>query len=365
MRADQAGDDMRVSLLSPDAGAWREALRTLAHDVYHLPEYASLAASHDGGEPVALLAEEQGRALLVPLLLRTIAEAPAVLGREAHDATSPYGFPGPITGPGTEGAGEFVARAMPRAIELLRSRGIVSVFVRLHPLIPFPTGPLADAGVLVHHGSTVAIDLGATPDELLVQIQKAHRRCIRMVQRLDHRMILVDTPAGIDDFLDIYRENMERVHASEYYFFPRAYFERMFARLGSRVHLAFLELEGERVCVDLLTEVGGIIECHLGATRTAHLPISPSIALAHYECLWAKERGNRLLHLGGGVGGREDSLFAFKAKFSKLRFPFSTWRLIVEPRSYDALVEQWARQTGLEHEPQIDFFPAYRKPVAG
>ncbi len=46
-----------------------------------------------------------------------------------------------------------------------------------------------------------------------------------------------------------------------------------------------------------------------------------------------KGRGNRWLHLGGGVGGDNDPLFAFKAGFSDTRFKNQTMRLILdEPR---------------------------------
>lgn len=355
---------MRVALLSPQSVEWRAALQRIDHDVYHLPEYAILAASHDGGEPVAFLAEESEEALLLPLLLREVPSATDVLGRRALDATSPYGYPGPIVSQSGSGKRDFIVRAVAQLTETLRARGVLSAFVRLHPLLPFPTELLSDVGEVVRHGQTIAIDLHASPDELQSQIKKTHRRFIRMIERSDHRMIITESATHIDDFLTMYRENMDRVHASPYYYFSREYFERMFSSLTSRVHLAFLEVEHQLVCVDLLTEVGGIIECHVGATRAAHLRTSPSIALTYYECLWAKERGNRLLHLGGGVGGKDDSLFAFKAGFTKLRFPFSTWRLVIDQPSYDTLVLARGPQAGTAADPANGFFPAYREPLA-
>lgn len=354
---------MRVTLLSADDSRWSAALERLPHDVYHLPGYVALSASHDGGTPVAILAEDGDSVMLLPLLMREVPRAASVLGRSAYDATSPYGFPGPLAASHTPPTQAFAAHAVPQVIDFLRDQGMVSLFVRLHPLIPFPADPLCREGSLVGHGHTVAVDLGATGEELLAQIHKSHRRCIRMVERLDHRMVVISEPEGIGAFLEIYQETMDRVHASSYYYFPRTYFENMFDTLRDRVHLAFLEVEGEFVCTDLLTEVGGIVECHLGATRTARLAISPSIILAYYECLWAKARDNRFLHLGGGVGGEADSLFAFKAKFSSLRFPFSTWRVIVDQDSYSALVAARTGERYLNADHSAGFFPAYRRPA--
>ena len=50
-----------------------------------------------------------------------------------------------------------------------------------------------------------------------------------------------------------------------------------------------------------------------------------------------KARGNRVMHLGGGLGGAHDSLFDFKAGFSKDRQPFRTWRVVVDPVRYAEL----------------------------
>ena len=69
--------------------------------------------------------------------------------------------------------------------------------------------------------------------------------------------------------------------------------------------------------------------------------------------------GREILHLGGGLGGREDSLMLFKAGFSDRRHPFRTWRWIVLPEAYARLAAaRAARRAG--PAPSPDFFPAYR-----
>jgi hypothetical protein len=77
---------------------------------------------------------------------------------------------------------------------------------------------------------------------------------------------------------------------------------------------------------------------------------------------WAKSRGNRVFHLGGGVGGSEDSLFRFKAGFSQQRHPFHTWRMVADETVYRRLVKRWESRHGAEADGLDGFFPAYRKP---
>src|SRR5919197_1209331 len=90
------GAHMRVDLLTPDNPRWPAILRAVPHDVYHFPGYVSAAARHEGGEPYAFVAEDDGCRLLIPLLVRPI--DPLIAGQRAplYDATSPYGYPGPL-----------------------------------------------------------------------------------------------------------------------------------------------------------------------------------------------------------------------------------------------------------------------------
>jgi hypothetical protein len=85
---------------------------------------------------------------------------------------------------------------------------------------------------------------------------------------------------------------------------------------------------------------------------------------------WAARRGNRLFHLGGGRGGQCDSLFDFKAAFSKQTYDFYTWKGIIEPSVYEDLCsshdlrfsprETSSRETDGAAE-LSGFFSAYRE----
>src|SRR5439155_151646 len=77
---------------------------------------------------------------------------------------------------------------------------------------------------------------------------------------------------------------------------------------------------------------------------------------------WANQNGAHTFHLGGGVGAKSDSLFHFKARFSRQRHKFATWRWIVEPEAYRELSVRkhvWNSERGLKAI-SPSFFPAYR-----
>jgi hypothetical protein len=331
---------MHISLLAPGDPSWDAMLATTPHDFYHLPSYVALCARQDGAEARALSVDDGSRRLLLPLLLR-----------DGLDATSPYGYPGPL------GDSAFTSDALRAGMDHLRSSGIVSVFVRLHPILD--PEPPTGVGTLVGHGDTVAIDLTATTEALWSDTRSDHRSQINRALRAGHRAWMDEEWRHYDAFKRIYRATMERVGASDFYHFDDAYFDALRASLGASLHLAVVEIDGAIAAAGLFVETDGLVEFHLSGTEEAFLKDRPTKLMLHSVRSWAKDRGDRVLHLGGGVGGAHDSLFDFKAGFSKGRHPFHTLRLVCDPERYAELVR--ANDPDADPTDLTGFFPAYRR----
>jgi hypothetical protein len=346
---------MNVELLAPSSPRWAAVLDEVEHDFYHLPAYAELSAKVDGGEARALLVADGDRAMLLPFLARPIPGA-----GDAWDALTPYGYPGPlVTGGGDAGARDvFASRALEAASEVLRARGCVSLFARLHPLIG--ATPRPENGLLVQHGTTVHVDLRKTADELWAETMSGHRNEINRAIKAGHRAYFDESFRHVDRFVEIYHATMSRVGAAAHYFFDRDYVIGLREALGGRLSLAVVEIDGQIAGAGLFAMTGGIVQYHLSGTDEAFLKARPTKLMLHFVRSWAKERGARWLHLGGGVGGGEDSLFKFKAGFSKLRSPFFTLRLVVDPAAYRALSR--AKHPGADDTDLSGFFPLYRRP---
>jgi hypothetical protein len=68
------------------------------------------------------------------------------------------------------------------------------------------------------------------------------------------------------------------------------------------------------------------------------------------------------MHMGGGLGGREDALFQFKRKFSPQTHSFRTGSWILDAPMYGALEEQNRSRLaarGIELG-EVSYFPSYR-----
>ena len=339
--------NLEGTLLQVDAPEWDAVLRATRHDFYHLPAYVALCAAQEPGEPRALMVTDGARTMLLPLVVRSIAGGGA-------DATSPYGYPGPI-GPGTDDPG-FLRLALVCGMNVLHEAGVVSAFVRLHPLLN--REPPHGIGTLVPHGETVSIDLTHPAEQLWAQMRLNHRRDITRALRLGY-VARIDTEwRHFERFKNLYRATMARRSAIPFYFFQDAYFDGLRDALGDTLHLCVVEKEGVIPAAGLFVETDGIVQYHLSGTDAAFHAIQPTKLMLDFVRDWAQGRGNEIMHLGGGVGGEHDSLLQFKVGFSPLRNTFSTLRVVVDERDYGRLVA--ARDSRLDPSSRTGFFPLYR-----
>jgi hypothetical protein len=359
---------MQVDILEPDDPRWKAMLRTTPHDFYALPGYVALSARFDGGQPVGVLAVDGDDQLLLPLIMREVPRA--LTGRIQRDAASPYGYPGIVLSagdPASPAGKAFLDTAMVAVIAALRAHGVVSLFVRLHPLLPVDSATLARHGVVVDHGHTVSVDLLQDEADLFRDLQRNHAKNLRRLDRLGFTCELDEEcgPETIAAFVEVYTETMDRLDAAASYYFDAAYVRDLVAALEGRVAIALVRPDDDQevAAVGLFTEIGGIVQDHIGGTRDEYTRLAPSKLKIREAAKWARARGNRVLHLGGGLGGAEDKLFAFKAAFSSERHLFQTARFVVDQPAYEALSANWAVASGRPVPDLNGYFPAYRSPT--
>jgi carbamoyl-phosphate synthase large subunit len=333
------------------------------HDFYYLPAYHALAERRGEGEARLFVYENDGYTVALPLVLRPIAALPE-LGASAgtwKDAVSVYGYAGPLAS--HEHAPEaFIAGFHEALTETLRELQVVSVFSRLHPLIE-QCWLVSGLGECRPGGQTVSLDLTQPLEDQWAHYSATVRTRVRRLQRAGAVGHVDVEKRHLPDFIDIYHETMRRVGAHNTYFFEKEYFTSLAESLGAVLQLFVVKMPNDEVIGGgLFTLRDRIVQYHLGGTRDAALSLSPMAMVVDTVRRWGTEQHARVFHLGGGVGAAADSLFQFKAGFSKRRHEFSTWRWIIAPEIYQELTaerERWNAAHGLEAI-SSEFFPAYR-----
>lgn len=352
---------MNIVTLDVNHPSWLAALKQLPHDVYHLPDYIAIDARRTKTLPEAFLLQENDKIFFAPYLLRSCADISESLGAKVYDIISPYGYPGILMSDAAANHPEFPDFALEQFRHALQARGVCSVFLRLHPILGENFAKAFQSNHLTANGQTVSIDLTLDEAQMWAKTRKGHQSTINKCTRLGFNARTVSFAKYIDKFVSIYEETMNRVKAIDSYYFNRDYFEGLL-NLGKKVHLGVVELDGEIACACLFFESCGIVQAHLGGTRSEFLKQSPFNLLLHHMRLWAKARGNQYLHIGGGVGGKQDNLYTFKSGFSKQRHEFFTLRSVVDLAKYNQLLQFRANalHKSVEELQQSQFFPAYR-----
>ena len=344
---------------------WTRAVqRATQHDFYFLPEYHALAERRGEGEARLFIYEQAGHIISLPLIIRTLPDHLGI-GRWAttwRDATSVYGYSGPLYSHDEipRASIDGFQRALAAALQELR---VVSVFSRLHPLLTAQTVLLDGLGDHQVDGVTVSINLLVTPPEQRAQYHAAVRNRINRLARSEVSCELDVEQRYLSEFVALYHETMSRVQAKRSYYFNATYFADLAKNLGPVLKLFVVRMpDGEVISGGLFTLCDGIVQYHLGGTRNTALKLSPMVLIFEAVRHWSNENGAHTFHLGGGVGGKTDSLFQFKARFSRQRHQFFTWRWIVAPEAYrefSLMRDIWNSEHGLRAI-SASFFPAYR-----
>jgi thiamine pyrophosphokinase len=343
-------ESMIVEYLTTTDPRWGALLHEVPHDVYHRPQYLQVSASHEDAEPGAFLARQGSCFCLIPVLIRQL---PASLGAPSdwRDMKSPYGYAAPLF----RGDESWIDKALAAFTKECQAHNIISAFVCMHPLLAVPPN-LARHGQVVKHGETVYIDLGLTETALWSQMRPRFRTYICKLRR-EGFQARFDEWSGYGDFVSIYGQTMARLQANQFYRFPARYFHDLRIALGQRLHFcSVVDARGDLASGALLTETEGIVQYHLSGTADRFVPEAPSKLMLHEVSLWAKREGYKVLHLGGGLGGRADSLLHFKTGFSPLRADFLAYHLICDESKYSFLCRQIRAEL-----PDTEYFPQYRR----
>ena len=332
---------------------WNAVLRSVTtHDVYHTYEYHEIT-KRKGEQPILVVYEHQNTLIALPLILKAIRDT------EYNDATSAYGYCGPITRGITS---KFNGIQFGKELsDFLNTQRVTSVFSRLNPFIPHQEEILAHSGRVSTMGKLVNIDL---TKDLDCQKRGMNSRLKTYINASRKKYIIrkANDQQEIKEFVSIYYENMLRVNANDNYFFPGSYFSKLWHSkdFNAKFLLAFNRCNGEMAGGAIFTMVNNIVQYHLSGAKKEYLKLNPIKVLIDDMRIQATKEGFSYFNLGGGVGNQNDSLFRFKSGFSKDFRTFKVWKYIVDHKTYDQLVEMKQLNCGYDKKTCQRYFPCYR-----
>lgn len=322
-------------------------------DFYFTPAYGELNAAFEGGKLETFVHETPRGSVYHMFILRTIPDE--IGGDGSFDISTPYGYGGPVLIDCEDGDRAWLAASYADAFSAFcRERRIVSEFVRFHPLLGNAEDwkPHMDVRFSRH---TVAIDL--TPDDLFAQFKRNQRRILRHQEDIEVEFDF--DMEKLDVFESVYREAMQALGASDYYFFPHGYFEALEA-CKPHCFLVHARYQGAIVSSRLVFRYGQTLHDHLAGTRPDCYKANGSTTLIGHVAAWGKREGYTRFHLGGGTTcAADDSLLSYKSEFSSgPLYDYHMGQVVHDEAAYRRLCARANEIRG--EEASGCFFPGYR-----
>jgi serine/alanine adding enzyme len=205
-------------------------------------------------------------------------------------------------------------------------------------------------------GHTVAWRLDADL-HLAAAMHKHHRRVVRKAERAGLEVCIEERPGSLDTFVALYEETMRRIDAARFYLFPPAYWEALLGSLGDRLVRVDVRRGQELHASVLLFATYPWLHYHLGGSSEEGRRLGANHLALLAAARWGQEADYEIFHLGGGVGGREDSLFEFKRRFS----PANLAEAAIGKAVHDS--ERYRMLARANPIALAGYFPAYRNPT--
>jgi hypothetical protein len=296
------------------------------------PGYVAADATRDSRlQPAYLAYESQGECWMHSVHLT---EVP---GTNVKDASSPYGYGGPLA---TTRDRAFIEAAWSAYCAWMRDQSVVVEYVRFHPVL----GNERDyGGHVVDNRQVVCVDL--TVEDLASNYAPRLRQTLKKPLRAG--LAYEEMPLGVHAraFGEFYRQAMGEIGADTFYLFSDAYFEELARSELTTLGICRRAAAGEWLAAALFLDGRGVREYHLAATSEEGRQLAASGFVLHEAALAARRLGMQSLYLGGGTDTSADNaLLFFKGAFSPQRLLYRTGWHVFDAHAYDGLKQRFAAE---------------------
>jgi hypothetical protein len=321
------------------------------------PAFVELFA-RPGDSVIGAACRMESGGVLYPVIARPFTQEPwAAPDLKGCDLTTAYAYGGPFAWNVSEAE---AARFWERFDAWAKDIGAVTSFARLSL---FPETLLPFNGTTADRGPNVIRKLDLSDEALWANYDGKVRKNVQKARREGVTVISDFKGERLDDFLKVYESTMDRHDANDYYYFPRALFEKLMAELPGRFVFMHALANGKVVSSDLALLSERNAYYWLGGSLAESFALRPNDLLKHEMFLQCRALGKRCVVLGGGYKP-DDGLIRYKRAFA----PGSDARFQVGARLYDpgmsdrlvTLRQAWEKSQGRDWTPVEGFFPTYR-----
>lgn len=232
------------------------------------------------------------------------------------DLESAYGYGGYYS---TTENQVFLHKAFNAYYQQCKDERVIAEFIRFHPYNTFPSVSNFWLDFLTLDRKTISIDLTIKKEERWSKYSSTTRNILRKAAA---NLILRETD-DIDGFMQMYQSTMEKNNASSFYYFPKEFYEKL--KSMNNVRLFSVVYEDQIINMSFVLIGKDLAHYHLSTNSGSFAKLNGNYFLLDSVCDFLKQNypGVSEFHLGGGrTSANDDTLLAFKSKFSCIQNSF-------------------------------------------
>jgi hypothetical protein len=327
------------------------------YDVYYLSGYTKAFQLHDDGEPLLVYYTSDNARGICVFMRKDISKLSIFNNLPFgtyFDLASPYGYGGFLF----EGAINKDENFNNVYSEFLKEKGIVSEFVRYHPLLQNVEN-MRNFSTITDLNKTIHIDL-SSEETVWNNIISKNKNVIRKAQKSGVVIKYGKDWALFQKFIALYNNTMKRDNAIDYYFFKENFYRSLCNDLKDNCEIFYAVLDDKIISASIILFANGKMHYHFSGSDAEYRHLAPTNLLLYEAALWGYRNGFKTFHLGGGVGSTEDNLFKFKQAFNRNSGnQFSIGKRILNGKVYNELVKI-RQEKEVNFDENSTFFPLYR-----
>lgn len=307
-------------------------------DVYFTSDYYKIQEVNGDGKGVLFVYKEDEKLACYPFLVNEIKGYD--LKETYFDIETAYGYGGPIVNCFDE---DFLNRFEENFCDYCIKEKIVAEFIRFNPLIG--NQKIFNKNIdILHNRTTVYLDLNKSIDYIWKnQISSKNRNMIRKAEKSG---LTIEYTEDLVNFRRIYEETMDKVNATDYYYFSDEYYYYLEKLNNTYINV---KLEDEVIATAIFMKYGEYFHYHLAGSRKEFLKFSPNNLLLWEAIKYANSNHYKIMHFGGGLtDSPEDNLFKFKKNFSKDFCEFFIGKRVHNKEVYNKLIKMWSERNNNE-----------------
>lgn len=324
----------------------------LLPDIYFEKDYAVLTSIIEGGEAQEYIYSDDNGTVRNVFIKRSIDVE--IEGKKYYDIITPYGYGGPIILECLGNKDELTKSYKENFCKFCKSESIVSELIRFHPILNNVLDFKSSHNIeFVRKTVATRLEEG---DAFKKEFSKSTRKLIRRLlsdEKFTYK--IYNKPANLENFIKIYGDTMDRNEAGDFYYFEEDYFDKLIEFFPEETYIIDIFYDSKCIASGLYFVYGDFLHAHLSGTLNEYLYLSPAYYLKYLTLELGQAKGCKYIHYGGGTSNAEDdSLLAFKKKFTKTGiFDFYIAKEIhLEDVYKKLLAKNQTKDTG--------FFPEYR-----